>query len=348
MDHNLIAFPVTPKRRKGEPAPDERQPTGSIRTLTIAGIALCAGLLAGTGGWLLLAAMSWDGGRTTSEGTYGDPASLSAELSLIVQEINDLSVRKARLVAERDASETIRLSGTMKQQLTDDGGLLLLSSQDALLRNRRQARLHQETLMRRRIAGIRNEIAAMKQQQRGIALQLQLAAGDGRQPADRKSLELVGFDKAVPKERHAAKLQESHGQIVAEIARAHGRITAVELQILRLDMRFRESVLSELALVRDKLSADLSTAPSLMTTPSLDPSSYSRAEPVAPNQTIANGIASRRSVLRREIGQGASSNTPMKNATAPTRCRIVADVLVCQKINESIADSLLAVGNHCG
>lgn len=221
--------------------------------VAIAGIALCAGLLAGTGGWLLLAVMSANTAGPTGEDAFADRLTLGAELSLIVQEINDLSVRKARLMAERDDSETIRLSGSMQRQLTDDGGLLLLKSQDALLRSRRQARLQQEALLRQRIAGIRDEIAAMERQEQALARQLQLAAGQSRNEADRKSLELVGFDSGAPKERQAAKLQESHGQIVADIARAHGRITAMELQILRLDMHFRETVLSELAEVRDEL-----------------------------------------------------------------------------------------------
>ena len=47
-------------------------------------------------------------------------------------------------------------------------------------------------------------------------------------------------------ERNRASLEGEHGQIVAQIAAARGKISEIELQILQLDKDFRTDVLNEL------------------------------------------------------------------------------------------------------
>ena len=168
--------------------------------------------------------------------------------------MNEMTIRKVRLLAERDGAELLQFPASLGRQLTDDGGLELIKGEDKLFQARRETLLGQRTLLQERITQIRDEIAGMQSQGKAIMHELELTTQELDALRDLKKRQLVSLDRYMPLERGAAKLQGNHGQIVSDIARARGRISEAELQILQLEKEFRESVLSDLGTVRVNLA----------------------------------------------------------------------------------------------
>ena len=164
-----------------------------------------------------------------------DGTAIKANLAIIIHQMNEMTIRKVRLLAERDGAELLQFPASLGRQLTDDGGLELIKGEDKLFQARRETLLGQRTLLQERITQIRDEITGMESQGKAILHELDLTTQELDVLRDLKKRQLVSLDRYMPLERGAAKLEGSHGQIVSDIARARGRISEAELQIIQLE-----------------------------------------------------------------------------------------------------------------
>lgn len=184
-----------------------------------------------------------------------DETTARASLAMVDNQLSQLRARKARLAAERDGREAIALP----PELADTGEAAAAASiagETTLFLSRRAALDGQTSQLRERIAqtgeeirGLNAQIASKQEQIRIIALEL-----EGVRKLYRSNL--VALSRLTSLEREAARLSGEAGQLAAEVARARGRITETELQILQIGQDQRREVATELRDVEAKI-ADL-------------------------------------------------------------------------------------------
>ncbi|MGP9813650.1 HlyD family type I secretion periplasmic adaptor subunit [Rhodopseudomonas sp. NSM] len=179
-----------------------------------------------------------------------------ANLALIENQLNQLRVRRARLQAEQGGKDDLLVPADIAARrdvaVIDE----MIEGETTLFARRREAITGQQSQLRERkaqiadeIRGLEAQIASKREQTRWIQTEL-----EGVRQLFEKNL--VPYARLTALEREASRLNGEDGQLIAEIARARGRITETELQIIQLVQDQRRENATELRDVETKL-ADL-------------------------------------------------------------------------------------------
>lgn len=185
-----------------------------------------------------------------------DDTQSRAKLQIIANQIDETEGRLARLTAERDDANEINLPKNILER-SDDPRVDRIITGERVLFDRRRASLKGETeQMRERIRQLEREIDGLNAQRSAKATEIELIGEELHSLIGLEQRKLVTKAKMMSLRRQAARLKGEHAQIVAEIAKARGRIAEVEIVILQrtrefkkevaLDMRESEARLSEL------------------------------------------------------------------------------------------------------
>ncbi|MCZ8314966.1 HlyD family type I secretion periplasmic adaptor subunit [Phreatobacter sp.] len=169
-----------------------------------------------------------------------------ANLQVIVKQLNEAAARQARLEAERDGAANIVLPASLDGRLGDPEVARSWDSEVTLFNARRSARQGQQRQLRERIDQIREEIVGLTAQEQARRRQVELIERELGDIRDLFRRNLVPRPRVVELEREGARLAGDVGQFVSERARAEGRITEAELQILQIDQDLRREVSTEL------------------------------------------------------------------------------------------------------
>ncbi|MFZ5737423.1 MAG: HlyD family type I secretion periplasmic adaptor subunit [Pseudomonadota bacterium] len=179
-----------------------------------------------------------------------------ANLALIENQLNQLAARRARLQAEQSGRDALVLPPEILARRDVAVIAEMIDGETTLFARRREAISGQQSQLRERkaqiadeIRGLEAQIASKREQVRWIQTEL-----DGVRQLYEKNL--VPYARLTALEREASRLTGEDGQLIAEIARAKGRITETELQIIQLVQDQRREVATELREVETKL-ADL-------------------------------------------------------------------------------------------
>lgn len=182
-----------------------------------------------------------------------------ANLALIENQLNQLGVRRARLQSEQNGRDAVVLPGEIAARGAVAAIAEMIEGETTLFARRREAISGQQSQLRERraqiadeIRGLEAQIASKREQIRWIDTELEGV----RQLYEKR---LVPYARLTALEREASRLTGEEGQLIAEIARAKGRITETELQIIQLVQDQRREVATELRDVETKL-ADLENA----------------------------------------------------------------------------------------
>ncbi len=255
-------------------------PKYSMRGLTIVGLLTVALLVGGVGRWFATAEISGaviatgtikvqqnrqiiqhpDGGVVNeilvTEGTMVnadsvllrlDSSELTTELQIVESQLAELLSRKGRLEAERDNAETLRftpLLAELRLNRTDIDELVV--GQERLFTARRQNLETRKSQLGKRIEQIRSQIEGIEAQHASVGDQIDLI---GQELASQQILLKQGVAQAarvLALQREEARLRGSAGQFVADISRARGQITELELEITNLDSRISEEAITAL------------------------------------------------------------------------------------------------------
>lgn len=182
-----------------------------------------------------------------------DETITKANLSVVVKQINELSMRAARLEAERDGLNEVMVPDFLK---SDDSKEVqrIIKGENNLFRSRRDSHQKQKAQLRERIAQHREEISGIDGQVKAKAIEIKLIDEElaGLETLEEKKL--ITTNRMVSMRRQAARLQGEHGQLVASAARIKGQIAEVELQILSLDQEVQTKIVDELRQIESKLA----------------------------------------------------------------------------------------------
>jgi HlyD family secretion protein len=186
-----------------------------------------------------------------------DETQARASLEVIAKQLDETRVRIARLVAERDGLDDVKLPRELAAHTGDKDVQLLFTSEKSLFKARGTARVSQQQLLRSRIDQLKQEIEGFTAQIKSKAAQRDLIAGELQGVQSLYDKHLVPLTRLTSLQRDAANLDGEQGQLQSSIAETQGKISEAELQIVQVDQQFRSDVVKDLREAEDK-EAELS------------------------------------------------------------------------------------------
>ena len=265
----------------------EHDPHRMIRKLNLTGLAIIVVLIGGVGGW---AATTQLAGAVIAPGTLVVESSVKkvqhptggvvgeilvkegnqveagqivlrlddtvtkSTLGVVRSQLDELMAREARLLAERDDADAIVFPAQLMQRSNDPSLATAIAGEQKLFESRRTARTGQRAQLRERVAQTNEEIRGLSAQQAAKESEIELIGKELVGVADLYQKNLVSISRYTQLQRDQTRLQGERGQLIADIARALGKISETELQIIQLDQDFRTEVLKDLRDAQGKIA----------------------------------------------------------------------------------------------
>ena len=176
-----------------------------------------------------------------------DGTLLRSELAIVEGQFFEILARRGRLEAERDDADTI----TFPEELTTIAAeraeiAALITGQERLFLSRRETEANEIEQLQRRRAQIASQIEGIAAQRAASDDQLRLIE---QELADLQSLLDRGLTQAgrvLALEREKARLAGAAGELDAARAEAEGKVTEIDIEILKLGSTRREEANTEL------------------------------------------------------------------------------------------------------
>jgi HlyD family secretion protein len=265
----------------------EQDPRRTIRKLNLIGLGITVLLIGGVGGWASTAQLA---GAVIAPGTIvvesnvkkvqhptggvvgeilvreGDPVRegqlvlrlddtvTRATLGAVRSQLDELMAREARLLAERDDSDALTFSAQLTARRGDVSVAAAVAGEEKLFESRKTARTGQRAQLRERIAQLNEEVRGLSAQVAAKESELDLIGKELVGVAELYKKNLVSISRYTQLQRDQTRLQGERGQLIADIARARGKISETELQIIQLDQDFRTEVLKDLRETQGKIA----------------------------------------------------------------------------------------------
>jgi HlyD family secretion protein len=254
-------------------------PRRVIRKLNLIGLAIIVLLIGGVGGWATTAQLA---GAVIAPGTLVvesnvkkvqhptggivgeilvkdgsevedgqlvlrlDDTVTRANLGVVRSQLDELMAREARLLAERDEADAIIFPDQVATRRKDASVASALVGEERLFTSRKTARQGQSAQLRERIVQTKEEIRGLSAQLEAKESELELIGTELKGVAELYRKNLVSISRYMQLQRDQTRLQGERGQLIAEIARARGKISETELQIIQIEQDFRTEVLKDL------------------------------------------------------------------------------------------------------
>jgi HlyD family secretion protein len=129
-----------------------------------------------------------------------------------------------------------------------------MTGERKLFEARTAARLGPRSQLRERVAQTREEIRGLTSQQDSKASEISFIGEELAGVTQLYKQKLVSITRYTQLQRDQSRLEGERGQLIAEIARARGKVSEIELQIIQLDQDFRTEVLKDLREAQGKIA----------------------------------------------------------------------------------------------
>jgi len=181
-----------------------------------------------------------------------DETQARAKYKVLVQQLDQVRVRLARLIAERDGMDEPQLPQKLANKIGNDDTERLWTAEVSLFKSRASERRSSKDLLLGNIAQLNQKISGLNAQVKANALQHSLISGELEGVESLYKKGLVPLTRKTSLAREAARLDGDYGQAEAAIAEAKSKINEAELQIVRIDQDFRTQVMKDLSENQDK------------------------------------------------------------------------------------------------
>jgi HlyD family secretion protein len=265
----------------------KNDPRRTIRKLNLIGAAMVVLLIGGGGGWAAVTQLSGAviasgslvvesyvkkvqhpsggvvGAIFVQEGSVVEVGQMllrlddtltRANFGVVRSQLDELLIREARLLAERDEANVITFPPELEPRRIESSVAVALAGEQKLFESRATARQGQRAQLRERIAQSNEEIRGLSAQLEGKETELKVIAKELIGVIDLFEKNLVTIVRYSQLQRDQARLHGERGQFIADTARARGKISELELQILQLEQDFRTDMLKDLREAEGKIA----------------------------------------------------------------------------------------------
>ena len=181
-----------------------------------------------------------------------DATQTRANLRMVSKQLDELRVRIARLVAERDGLPQVALPQELAPRGDDQEVKSLLASERSLFKARGNALQSQRELLQSRIAQLDQESAGVDAQLQSKASQLELISRELTGVQELFDKKLVPLTRLTSLQRESARIDGERGQLLSAGAEIKSKISETKLQIVKIDQDFRTDVVKELGETQGK------------------------------------------------------------------------------------------------
>ena len=238
-----------------------------------------------------------DEGDTVTEGATLirlDANELTSQLVITEGQLFELMARRGRLEAERDNSDNISFDPELVQaSLAWPEVQDLMEGQSRLFQARKETFARESEQLEKRQAQIKEQILGIEAQQVSMKKQLQLIGQELNNQQVLLDRGLAQASTVLNLRRTQASLEGQLGELVASQAQSEGRITEIDIEVLKLATGRREDAISRLRDLRYQELELVETRRSLQ-------QRLSRLEITAPVSGVVYGlqVQTPRSVIR--------------------------------------------------
>lgn len=176
-----------------------------------------------------------------------DPTKLTSELAVIEGQLYEIIARRGRLEAERDGADQI----SFDPQLTGATGSSvdvneLMQGQQRLFSARLVTLGQEVTQMQKRGGQIADQIIGITAQKTALETQLVLITKELANQQTLLDRGLAQVSRVLNLQREEARLRGTMGELTASKAQAEGRITEIEIEVLKFETKRREEAITTL------------------------------------------------------------------------------------------------------
>jgi len=176
-----------------------------------------------------------------------DSALLQSQKLIVEGQLFELMSRRARLEAERDETGGLSFDAELSAIAEERPDVAdLLAGQERLFRARLESVARETEQLEKRSGQIRSQIQGIKAQQLSLDRQLELIEKELEGQQSLLDRGLAPAATVLNLQRTAASLQGRIGELTASEAQADGRITEIDIEILKLGTRQREEAITRL------------------------------------------------------------------------------------------------------
>jgi HlyD family secretion protein len=181
-----------------------------------------------------------------------DETQTRTDLKIVTDNLDELAVRRARLLAERDGEASIAYPDDILKRKDEPPLAVALSGETKLFETRRKGTEAEKAQLRERIAQLDQEVRGLRAQLTAKEQEAALVAEDLARLEELRSKNLVSVLRVTEMQRAAVQIEGVRGELTAQIAGTKGRSVETELEILRIDQELRNEVGKELGEIRAK------------------------------------------------------------------------------------------------
>jgi len=176
-----------------------------------------------------------------------DPTNLQSELVVVEGQLFELMARRGRLEAERDGAEVVSFDPELIKAAESSANAAGLMQGQKRLFSARQDSMEQEIAqMQKRRNQIVDQIKGVTAQQTALETQLELITEELKNQQTLLDRGLAQASRVLGLQREDARLRGTMGELSATKAQAEGRITEIEIEVLKLGTKRREEAITRL------------------------------------------------------------------------------------------------------
>ena len=176
-----------------------------------------------------------------------------ANLAAVENSLIELYVRQARLIAERDAADTVEQPSSLRDFSDEARAAKVLAGERRLFELRQASRAGQKAQLREKIGQITEQIQGLNEQIAGKKQEVELINRELVGVRELWAKSLIPIQRMTALERDAARIKGEHGQLMASTAEAKGKVSEIQLQIIQVDQDLRSEVAKELRETEGKI-----------------------------------------------------------------------------------------------
>ncbi|MDP2493547.1 HlyD family type I secretion periplasmic adaptor subunit [Shimia thalassica] len=176
-----------------------------------------------------------------------DPTMLASNLLITESQLFELMARRGRLEAERDGETELVFDEELLRIAAKNPEILdIVEGQRRLFHARNESLEREVEQLGKRRSQIVNQIDGIEAQQASLGVQLELIVEELKDQNTLLEKGLAQSSRVLALQREEAELSGSVGELTATKAQTEGRVTEIDIEVLKLNTRRREEAISRL------------------------------------------------------------------------------------------------------